>query len=71
MALSDGSVVIAARSAGVQVTAVEEAEVGLALGLALLDEVLPHAASSATTAIAGRAATNHRARRRVDLRGAR
>ena len=46
---------------------------GLALGLALLDELLllPHAASSATMAIANRAAIDHRARRRVDLRDAR
>ena len=72
MALSDGSVVTAARSAGVQVAAAVVA-VALALGLALLDELLllPHAASSATMAIASRAATDHRARRRVDPRGAR
>jgi len=71
MALSDESVVTAARSTGVQVAAV--AGVALALGLALLDELLllPHAASSTTVAITNRAAIDHRARRRVDLRGAR
>jgi len=73
MALSAESVVIAARSADVQGAADADAEVGLAAGLVLLDELLllPHAASSTTVAITNRAAIDHRARRRVDLRGAR
>jgi hypothetical protein len=73
MALSVESVVIAARSADVQGTADAAAEVGLAAGLVLLDELLllPHAASSATMAITNRVAIDHRARRRADLRGAR
>ena len=73
MALSDGSVVIAARSAGVQVAVVVGVALAVALGLLVLLDglLLPHAASSATTAIASRAATDHRARRRVDLRGTR
>ena len=73
MALSDESVVTAARSAGVQVAAVDGVALELALGVELLDEpelLLPHAASSATMAIASRAPTDHSVRRRVDLRGA-
>jgi hypothetical protein len=72
MALRDASVVIAARSAGVQVAAVVDVE--LALGLGLLDELvllLPQAASSATAAITNRVAIVHRARLRGDLRDAR
>jgi len=72
MALSDESVVTAARSAAVHGTTAVVA-LAAALGLALLDELLllPHAASSTTVAITNRAAIDHRARRRVDLRGAR
>jgi hypothetical protein len=74
IAFSDASVVTAARSAAVHgAAAVVALALGLTLGLALLDELLllPHAASSATMAIANRAAIDHRARRRVDLRDAR
>ncbi len=71
IALSDESVVTAARSAGVQVAAAIGAAV--ALGLVLLDVLLllPHAASSTTMAITNRVAIDHRARRRVDLRDTR
>ena len=65
-ALRDGSVVTAARSAAVQAAAAVVV-LELALGLVLLDGLLllPHAASTATMAIANRAAIDHGARCRI------